>query len=336
MVQLRYLRFAVFGIVLGIIGCQETTEQRELQLEACQSPCGFRDSLGFYTACDYDSTRKGFVEVANERIWVEVQGQGEPLVLVNAGPLFDHRLFHPHLSGLTDEYKLIYLDMPGRYMSAYQEGHEYGMAKDLEVLEGLRKRAGYDQWSMLGHSYGGMIGLTYAREYPEKLKELFVVALGLNVDSAQKDSIRKHIKTKYFQDVEGPEDVLKQQKQVAFHQDPDQYQFRYLDSAFYAYGRYVNFSKLSRDYMANTDSFQNTKDYEADSDAFYQGVTVQTTVIAGKEDLQGFPEQTRKAAQTMPNGQFELFEESGHFPHIEQPDKFEQVVESGRSPSDIN
>lgn len=308
--------------------CQQGDEAESLPLEACETPCGFRDSLGFHGACGYEGTDKGYLQVANERIWVEVEGKGPPLVLVHAGPLFDHRLFHPYLSRLKDHYQLIYLDMPGRYMSIYQKGDNYGIGKDVAVLEEVRKAFGYDKWSMLGHSFGGLTGLTYAKEYPENLKALYVTALGLNVDSELMDSVRKKLKKQYFQDVETKAENLQVQKQVAFHQDPGQYKLQHFDSAFYAYGSYAHFGPLSQNYRSSLDSFWKARPYDPDSASFYKGINVKTTVLIGAEDVQGFPEQTRETVQKMPNGHVVLFRESGHFPFIEEPKKFVKVLTS--------
>jgi hypothetical protein len=53
--------------------------------------------------------------VRGHRLWVEAEGDGEPLVLLaGLGPAGSHVIFHPFFTGLAGTHQVIYVDLHGR------------------------------------------------------------------------------------------------------------------------------------------------------------------------------------------------------------------------------
>jgi hypothetical protein len=51
-------------------------------------------------------------QVRGHRLWVETEGDGEPLVLLaGLGPAGSHVVFHPFFTGLAGPYQVIYVDL---------------------------------------------------------------------------------------------------------------------------------------------------------------------------------------------------------------------------------
>ena len=55
-----------------------------------------------------------------------------------------------------------------------KDSTEYTFQRDVDDLEGLRKALGFDKWSVLGHSYGGMVAQAYSLQYPKSVNKLIL------------------------------------------------------------------------------------------------------------------------------------------------------------------
>ncbi len=109
------------------------------------------------------------------KLWYEIKGEGEPLLLIPGGPGFSHLYFTPHFSKLSDRFKIIYFDAFGRGKSERGESPKsYSLKRDVEDIEGLRKFLGIDKLNIFGHSYGGIVAQAYALKYPEHLDKLIL------------------------------------------------------------------------------------------------------------------------------------------------------------------
>jgi proline iminopeptidase len=46
----------------------------------------------------------------------------------------------------------------------------------VEDIEAMRKALGFDKWTVLGHSYGGMVAQQYALDYPNSVNKLILIS----------------------------------------------------------------------------------------------------------------------------------------------------------------
>jgi 3-oxoadipate enol-lactonase len=84
--------------------------------------------------------KTGMAEVNGARIYYEVAGEGDPLVLVHAG-IADSRMWEDQLIVFADRYRIIRHDMRGFGMTAMVEG-PFSHYEDLRALLDSRRRAG--------------------------------------------------------------------------------------------------------------------------------------------------------------------------------------------------
>lgn len=86
-----------------------------------------------------------------------------PLLCVNGGLLFDHKLLWPALAPLAATRQLIFYDQRGRGESATPPGLAASRIEfDGGDIPALRAALGIRQWDMLGHSWGGGIAMLAA------------------------------------------------------------------------------------------------------------------------------------------------------------------------------
>lgn len=144
------------------------------------------------TVLSYQSPTTGWAEVNGARLYYEMMGEGQPLVLIHAG-IADHRMWADQFGWLARRYQVLCYDVR-------RFGHSHSIAPnavtytDHEDLYYLLKFLGISQAALVGVSNGGRIALDFALAYPEMVAALIPVASALGgyeyTDEAteQKDS----------------------------------------------------------------------------------------------------------------------------------------------------
>src|ERR671913_2365380 len=103
----------------------------------------------------------GEAEVNGARVYYEVAGEGEPLVLVHAG-IADSRMWEDQLTAFADRYRVIRYDMRGFGRTEIVEG-PFSHHEDLHSLLNFE---GLDRVPLRGCSMGGGAVLAFALQYP--------------------------------------------------------------------------------------------------------------------------------------------------------------------------
>lgn len=108
-------------------------------------------------------------------------GVGAPVLLINGGPGMNSKGFE----GLAREiaamgFTAIIYDQRGTGDSKLGLLDSSTITTKLmaDDIEAIRLKQGYEQWTVLGHSYGGMLASFYATQHPEKLSHLILSSSG--------------------------------------------------------------------------------------------------------------------------------------------------------------
>ncbi|HYD53220.1 MAG TPA: alpha/beta hydrolase [Gemmatimonadaceae bacterium] len=103
-----------------------------------------------------------------------------PLLCVNGGLLFDHRLLWPALSPLAAKRQVVLYDQRGRGQSQPPPDVEAARIEDdAEDVGAIRRALGVRRWDVLGHSWGGGIALlAVARDLAGTRRLITVDAVG--------------------------------------------------------------------------------------------------------------------------------------------------------------
>jgi pimeloyl-ACP methyl ester carboxylesterase len=113
----------------------------------------------------------GYLDVNGGRLWYEMAGEGDTLVLVHAG-VADSRMWDDQWQAFTQRCRVIRFDQRGFGKSDPAQGPVSRRADLLRLLDEL----GTARAAFLGSSLGGETAIDVAIEHPERVAALIVVS----------------------------------------------------------------------------------------------------------------------------------------------------------------
>jgi len=130
---------------------------------------------------DDQPVREGYLSFAGYRTWYRVVGETEdagkfPLLCLHGGPGATWHHMEPYQE-LAQGRRVVCYDQLGCGNSAIGEPHDPAMwTTELYLAEvaAVREQLGLDRCHVIGHSWGGMLGMAYAISRPAGLVSLIV------------------------------------------------------------------------------------------------------------------------------------------------------------------
>ena len=117
-----------------------------------------------------------FRDVRGIRIFERRVGSGPPVVVLHGGPGAHHDYLLPGFDALALGRELIYYDQRGGGQSAVPRETPVGWKEQVADLEELRKLWGLERMTLAGYSWGGLLALLYAVEFPDRVGKLALVS----------------------------------------------------------------------------------------------------------------------------------------------------------------
>lgn len=112
--------------------------------------------------------------VPGGHIWYKVTGTGTgiPLVLLHGGPGFSSFYLKPFEDLADDRQVIRYDQLGGGKSDTTSDTTVMNFAHFVAELDSLRRALGIEQWDVLGHSWGTMLGIEYYRAHPDHVHAL--------------------------------------------------------------------------------------------------------------------------------------------------------------------
>jgi pimeloyl-ACP methyl ester carboxylesterase len=253
-------------------------------------------------------------------------GDGIPVVCLPGGPMQDAG-YLGELGGLSKHRKLIMLDPRGTGLSAIPDDTaSYRCDRLVDDVEALREHLGLDQVDLLGHSAGANLATLYAARYPERVRKLALITPSTQVaaitatgqDRRETALLRKD-EPWFAPAFAALEDI------VAGNATDDSW--KAIDPFFY--GRW---DPAAQAHSAAQDGHRNDEaaaifggpgayDPEATRTAL-AGMTAPVLLLAGEVDLNTVPSVAAEFAKLFPNAELVVQPAAGHFPWIDDADRF--------------
>ncbi|HET8784823.1 MAG TPA: alpha/beta hydrolase [Candidatus Limnocylindrales bacterium] len=114
------------------------------------------------------------ISIRGVSMYVDVVGSGPPLVLMHGGPGLDHVSLTP-FKALADRHTVILYDHRCNGRSTGVPVTTMTWDNLTADADALRETLGFEQWAVLGHSFGGHVALEYVLRYPDRVSRLVLL-----------------------------------------------------------------------------------------------------------------------------------------------------------------
>ncbi|MCB0463881.1 MAG: alpha/beta hydrolase [Flavobacteriaceae bacterium] len=128
---------------------------------------------------------EGYLNINENKIHYKVLGKGKPLVFVHGGYL-NLDMWENQVQFFSERgYKTIVFSDLGHGKTALKNSNTYG----YEIIDQIVEKVAEDKVTLVGLSWGAMLSVDYALNFPEKIEKLVLVSPGLNGWSYFQDSV---------------------------------------------------------------------------------------------------------------------------------------------------
>ena len=255
------------------------------------------------------------------------RGDALPLIAVNGGPGLSHAymMMNDLWQQVGRDRLAILYDQRGTGASQrVAMGAPQTMDAQVEDLEAVRAHFGFRQVALLGDSYGGFLVMAYAAKHPDHVAKL---VLSDSPPPSLKTMV--HLLPQTFPDIEEWDEA--EEKRLG--SDSDAAAREGLRNHF----RMIFYSPTKRDaYMAKMGDLgyqpavaravSESAD-ELDLSSALPNFHFPVLIITGRWDMNVAPINAWKMAKAIPGSKIVFFEESGHLPAYEEPEKYRSVLE---------
>lgn len=277
-----------------------------------------------------EEIKEGFVSVKEGKLFYRTVGMGLPIIVLHGGPGLSQDYLLPQLYKLAESNLVIFYDQRGSGKSVETDLSEKHINIDqfVEDLETLRRSLEFDKFILMGHSWGGLLAMQYAVNYPENLIGLILLNTAPADYKGQKAFQEEfQLRTKKIHSDIKPFFAYEDFKKLNAAQISDLY--RKLFSVYFYNPKEVN--NLSLNF--NVKSAQSGFKVMAEMSKTYwlhpnvnlfprlKKLTVPTFILHGKQDI--VPAWTaQKIKDAISNAEIVMLDQCDHFPFIEQSSPF--------------
>ena len=107
---------------------------------------------------------------------VHDDGQGKAVLILGGGPGFTAWNLLPLQQQIAQRHRALLFDMRGMGDQASLPLTQQRLLEQwIDDIEQVRKDKHIQQWTLIGHSWGGIMALLYARAYPERVTQLLLL-----------------------------------------------------------------------------------------------------------------------------------------------------------------
>lgn len=269
----------------------------------------------------------GFAQKSTFKTHYRTFGKGQPIVIINGGPGMNSNGF----AGVAEQiaqmgFQTIIYDQRGTGKSQLDSLNNQTITMDLmaEDLEKLRKELNLTKWTVMGHSFGGLLASHYFAKYPASVERLiFSSSGGVNMKFVS-----------YVQDRLMNNLTSQQRDSLTFYQNKMQkgdttYQTRLKRAGFLA-NAYV-FDKTHAPKIAsrlmeislniNGLVFQDLNKIKYDYTNQFTKTNIPVLVIQGTNDIISV-ETAKEIKQSFGNAQIQILEKCAHYGWLDKPEEY--------------
>lgn len=251
----------------------------------------------------------------NTPIFYIDEGRGETIVLLH-GYLESSLVWDNFASALKRSFRVIRLDLPGHGLS--------GVNGDIHTMEYLADSVRYilnianiSKCTLIGHSMGGYVTLSFANKYPELLNGFVLFHSTPNPDSEEKKAMRdKEIELVKEEKIEL---IARTSAPNAFAKDNRKRFVEIIDECIEMYA--VN---EPEGIIANLNGMK----ARSDMNTFVENTNIPHLFVFGQKDSYISMEVATSIVERFPKAEVLMLENSGHMGFVEEPTKALDAITS--------
>jgi len=256
-------------------------------------------------------------------LYGEMLGSKDPCLILHGGPGLGFSYLRPGMDPLAKRYTCIFYDQRGAGRSAPLLSSSLSpLDQYIEDIEMIRTLLDLNKFTLLAHSWGGFLAAAYAAKYPEYLSKMILISsVPLSYDDYQ--AYRK-VRAKAVQASTKPVDDSNPKAVSNYYKN--------LFTPYFFNSRNADKLDMSMTKEAAKQSFSTYAlfiDRVMSRPFNYNNVLKQlhlpTVIIHGKQDLVPIV-YAQDLANTISNAAFYPLDQCGHFPYLEQGEKFFEIL----------
>lgn len=270
----------------------------------------------------------GQMDIPGGKIYYEVLGSGEPVIILHGGPGLDQKYLKPGLNKLAETNQVVFYDQRGCGKSKIDNINNQSINMDEYILdlENLRIHLGYEKINLLGHSFGGFVAAHYAIKYPENVKGLILLCSS-PLDHEGILEFLSNLKSKISPMYLSIAPLFDENKFLNLSVEEITSKRKKMFATYFSNSKQIDTLDLSCELDEARAGFHIHKcfhDYMLDEKLNLhlqlQNLDIRTLIIHGKDDI--IPLQSAENThKSLKNSELAIIENCGHFPQIEQNDQ---------------
>lgn len=134
--------------------------------------------LSFFSLCCIaKEVKSGYIDASGVKLYYQTFGNGDPIIVLHGGPGLDQNYLLPYMDVFSNKYAMTFYDQrgSGKSLDTQLNDKTINIQQFIYDLEAVRKQLGYKKFILMGHSWGGLLAVNYALEYPQHLKALVLI-----------------------------------------------------------------------------------------------------------------------------------------------------------------
>jgi 2-hydroxy-6-oxonona-2,4-dienedioate hydrolase len=277
----------------------------------------------------YRSIWTSMMDVPFEQRWIDAAGvrtryarcgpSGAPTVIFLHGTAGSWEGFSANLGALSQRFDCLAVDMVGSGLTDKPD-HDYEIADYVAHVSAFMSALGVGRASLVGCSLGSWVASRFALTHPDKTDKLVLLsAAGLFANAANMDRIR----SRRTAAVENP--VWENIKPIFDHliHDPHN-RIDDIIAVRQAIYKLPNMVETMQHVLCLQDPEVRRRNLLSEDE--WRSIQVPSLVVGSLADKDEYLKTARRVAQLMPRAQYVEMERVGHWPHFEDPARFNALA----------
>jgi proline iminopeptidase len=264
---------------------------------------------------------------------VRESGEGEPILCLHGGPGMDSGYFFPDpavwgpgLRTLAENHRVVTYDQRGCGGSGVPDVEQpLALSRHVDDVDRVRAALGLERPTILAHSFGSVLAILFALQNPDRLSRLVLIGgaptrgfmAGYRAAVAAELPPEDRARLTEIQAGELDDEAMRERFRLAL---PLYFHRRLSEAERETLLATIQFSAaVNRAVAAGLESY--------DLSPALPHIRVPALVVYGTSDRVVQPEYQLEFRGKLLSARFVAFQESGHFPFLEEPEPFARVVD---------